>query len=149
MREKTHAHRNLVDDVSDEAKQKRLAKMIEHFLEVQLQVSTEEIGRYHLVLVDGTGKKPQQLKGKTDTYRTVVFESSGKAKQVRSLRDIRSPADQQTEADVNKGDYVLVRVASCSPTTLKADLVGKIEMARFFELSGGAPFFALPPEQQI
>ena len=35
MREKTHAHRNYKDDVSEEVKQRRLKQMIDTFVEVQ------------------------------------------------------------------------------------------------------------------
>ncbi len=149
MREKTHAHRNLQDDVPEPVKQQRLAQMIDHFLQVQLQVSREEIGRYHLVLVDGPGKKPNQLKGKTDTYRTTLFDCSAQAGLIRSLRDVRQPEAAADRGEVKKGDYVLVKVTDCSPTSLKGQLVGKVEMNRFFELSAGLPFFTLAEERLL
>jgi tRNA A37 methylthiotransferase MiaB len=57
MREKTHAHRRMADNVPEDVKQARLVKMIELFKKVQLQKQLEEIGSKHLVLIDGKGKK--------------------------------------------------------------------------------------------
>ena len=33
-----------------------------------------EVGTYHLVLIDSQGKKPNQLKGRTDTNKTVILQ---------------------------------------------------------------------------
>ena len=57
MREKTHAHRRMQDNVPDEVKKERLQKMIEVFKKAQLHKQKQEIGRHHLVMIDGFGKK--------------------------------------------------------------------------------------------
>lgn len=41
------------DDVPHEVKQERLRKMIDTFRKFQLEKSRLEVGRHHLVLVDG------------------------------------------------------------------------------------------------
>jgi tRNA A37 methylthiotransferase MiaB len=45
MREKTHAHRNMVDDVPEEIKKDRLKRMIDVFLKNQWEASKKDIGR--------------------------------------------------------------------------------------------------------
>ena len=57
MREKTHAHRKMVDDVPENIKQARLAEMIQVFKTNQLIKQKEDIGRYHLMLIDGISKR--------------------------------------------------------------------------------------------
>lgn len=62
MREKTHAHRSMTDDVPENVKQNRLQRMIDTFLKAQLEITKKEIGRYHLVLIDGPGKRQDNSK---------------------------------------------------------------------------------------
>ena len=45
MREKTHAHRRMQDDVPPEIKQARLQRMIDTFLKYQYERSEAEIGK--------------------------------------------------------------------------------------------------------
>lgn len=45
MREKTHAHRNYQDDISQDIKQKRLEEMIDVFHKNQEEITKKEIGR--------------------------------------------------------------------------------------------------------
>lgn len=76
MREKTHAHRRMEDNVPEAVKQARLVQMIDTFKRIQLEKQFEEIGRKHLVLVDGKGKKGDQWSGLTDTMKRAVFAGS-------------------------------------------------------------------------
>ena len=74
MREKTHAHRAMKDNVPETVKKERLSKMIEVFKKNQLVKQKEDIGKYHLVMIDGFGKKgPTQLSGLTDCNKRAVF----------------------------------------------------------------------------
>ena len=57
MRERTHAHRRMQDNVPAEVKQERLVRMINTFKRIQLEVQMSEVGKQHLVLVDSKGKK--------------------------------------------------------------------------------------------
>jgi tRNA A37 methylthiotransferase MiaB len=56
MREKTHAHRKLQDDVPNEVKQARLVRMIETHQAILREKQKEEIGNEHLVFIDKHGK---------------------------------------------------------------------------------------------
>lgn len=78
MRDKTHANRTMVDDVSEEIKSRRLSEIIETFhLHVHAKTSAEELGQYRLVLVEGMAKKSKEgnilLSGRTGHNKRVVF----------------------------------------------------------------------------
>jgi hypothetical protein len=55
LREKTHAHRKLSDDVSHEVKQRRLREVIDTFYSLAREKNQLEVGKTHLVLVEGVG----------------------------------------------------------------------------------------------
>jgi len=56
MREKTHAHRRMQDNVPENVKKERLTLMIDTFKKNQIIKQKAEIGREHLVLIDGYGR---------------------------------------------------------------------------------------------
>ena len=56
MREKTHAHRRMQDNVPEAVKKERLTKMIDTFKRNQMIKQKAEIGKEHLVLIDGFGR---------------------------------------------------------------------------------------------
>ena len=89
-----------------------------------------EIGRTHIVLVDGDGKKDNQLKGRTDTYRTVVFDN----------REVGMRDGSEGLRKVKKGDYVMATVKDCTSGTLHCDLVSRVTFKDFFEFSNNRPF---------
>lgn len=67
MREKTAAHRRYTDDVLPEIKQKRLEKMIKMFRYHADRLNRAQIGKVHLVLVEGHSKRSRnQLAGRND-----------------------------------------------------------------------------------
>lgn len=70
MREKTHAHRNYQDDVPEQVKKRRLKEMIDTFVEVQAPLNEAEVGKTHLLLMEGKAKREKGvLLGKTDNYK--------------------------------------------------------------------------------
>jgi MiaB/RimO family radical SAM methylthiotransferase len=69
MREKTFAHRKLVDDVPEEVKNERLARMIKLFQEEQMSKMKSQLGNKEILLVSGKGKKKGQLKGFSGKFR--------------------------------------------------------------------------------
>ncbi|KAK9164250.1 hypothetical protein Syun_005152 [Stephania yunnanensis] len=75
LREKTHAHRNYVDDVPDDVKQRRLTELIETFRETTGQCYDSQIGTIQLVLVEGPNKRAPEteLIGKSDRGHKVYF----------------------------------------------------------------------------
>jgi tRNA A37 methylthiotransferase MiaB len=148
MRDKTHAMRTMADDVPEEVKKVRLQKMIDVFIGAQLERSKMEIGRVHMVLVDGVGKKPGQLKGKTDTYRTVIFETS-ENEQYKTITGSQStssgliiPKFDESRSKISTGDHVLVEITGCTSGTLFGKPLSKSTFNGFFHLSNNMPFIS-------
>lgn len=56
MREKTSAHRNFVDDVPEDVKKRRLMEGIDSYRKNLDLITLNEVGRIHLMLVDGNSK---------------------------------------------------------------------------------------------
>ena len=118
MRERTHAHRRMQDNVPEDVKKARLIRMIELFKDKQLVVQKREIGSKHLVLVDGKGRRGEhQLSGLTDTMKRAVFDE---------------------EADLyKKGDFVLCNVTDATQNTLFCEPIDHMSIDKYFELFNG------------
>ncbi|HKJ45226.1 MAG TPA: tRNA (N6-isopentenyl adenosine(37)-C2)-methylthiotransferase MiaB [Balneolales bacterium] len=109
-RERTLANRKYKDDVPDEVKKRRLTEIINQQQSIQEENNKKEIGRTHLVLVEGTSKRSdEQLNGRTDTNKMVVF-------------------DRQ---HYEKGDYVEVEITDCTAATLMAKPIRKKTLTEF------------------
>ncbi|XP_018563082.1 CDK5RAP1-like protein [Anoplophora glabripennis] len=111
MREKTTAHRRFKDDVSPEIKQKRLERMIQVFRQIALKLNRTQIGKTHLVLVEGYSRRSKNfLKGRNDqnirvilpANETVPFKNGGSGR------------------EIIPGDYVAVHVNDANSQVLKA-----------------------------
>lgn len=110
-RERTLAHRKFEDDVPEEVKKRRLSEIITQQMDIQKVRNQEEIGNRHLVLVEGTSKKSEeQLSGRTDTNKIVVFDRK----------------------DFEPGDYVEVEVTDSTSATLLAKPIKKSSITEFF-----------------
>ncbi|MDX1637586.1 MAG: tRNA (N6-isopentenyl adenosine(37)-C2)-methylthiotransferase MiaB [Balneolaceae bacterium] len=109
-RGRTLAQRKYEDNVPEDVKKRRLTEIIEQQMEIQEKRNRQEIGRRHLVLVEGTSKRSdEQLKGRTDTNKMVVFDRH----------------------DFEKGDYVEVEITDCTSATLMGDVVRRSSIAEF------------------
>jgi tRNA-2-methylthio-N6-dimethylallyladenosine synthase len=110
-RERTLAHRKYKDDVPEEVKKKRLSEIITQQMAIQEKRNKTEIGKIHLVLAEGTSKKSdEQLSGRTDTNKMVVF-------------------DRQ---HYKKGDYVAVEITDCTSATLLGKPLYKTSIREFY-----------------
>ena len=110
-RERTLAHRKYEDDVPEKEKKRRLSEIITQQMNIQGERNKEEIGKRHLVLVEGTSKKSEeQMSGRTDTNKICVFD----------------------RRDFEPGDYVEVEITDCTSATLIADPIKKSSIAEFF-----------------
>ena len=118
MREKTRAHRQLVDDVPQDIKLRRLQEVVETFRRVALDTSLERdvldaCGDpvLHKVLVEGVSKRSTedavQLTGKNDGFKRCVFDS------------VPLPDGSL----VQPGDYVLVKCETPAVSTLQTELI--------------------------
>ncbi|CAD7700704.1 unnamed protein product [Ostreobium quekettii] len=128
QRDKTHAARHLEDDVPQPVKARRLAEVIQVFRETMFGKNEKEVGRTHLVLVEGEAKKSEEmLTGRTCTMKRVIFPK------------ISVPASQHGcggEAVPQPGDYVSVDVVSAQSSTLTARPLARTTLREFHSLHG-------------
>nr|CAH7762965.1 unnamed protein product [Callosobruchus chinensis] len=110
MRERTTAHRRFKDDVPANVKQRRLERMIQLHRQHALKLNTAQIGKNHLVLIEGLSKKSKQhFQGRNDQNVRVIlpanemvpFKDGGGAREIKS------------------GDYVAVYVNAANSQILK------------------------------
>jgi tRNA-2-methylthio-N6-dimethylallyladenosine synthase len=93
----TLAERRFEDDVPLETKKRRLQEMIDMHRIHSLQSMQRDVGKTFKVLVEGTSKKSEDdLFGRTDQNKVVVFP----------------------KGNLKKGEYVNVKVESCTAGTL-------------------------------
>ena len=97
----TIAAKNFPDDVPPELKTRRLNEIIALQNELSLESNRREIGKIHKVLVEGPSKRnPDELCGRASNNKMCVFPD--KTHKV--------------------GDYVMVKVLSCTSATLLCEL---------------------------
>ncbi len=100
----TFAHENLVDDIPEELKTARLTEIINLQTKLSAASNTRDVGKEFEVLVEGESKRSaEQMFGRTSHNKVVVFDRH----------------------DIKVGDYVTVKVTSCSSATLLGVVVGK------------------------
>ena len=93
----TLAARRFEDDIPEAIKKKRLQEMVDLHRIHSLQSMQRDIGKTCKVLVEGFSKKTQnELQGRSDHNKVVVFP----------------------KANFKKGDYVMVKIDSCTAGTL-------------------------------
>ncbi len=101
-REGTYAHKNLVDDISEEVKTARLTQIIELQNELSAASNSRDVGREVEVLVEGVSKRSdEQMFGRTSQNKVVIFDRGA----------------------TKVGEYVWVRILSSSSATLKGELI--------------------------
>lgn len=157
MRGKTHAHRQLQDDVPEQVKSRRLQEIIDVFrTNVQQRNENREVGRLRLVLMEGESKKskPEAVTwhGRTDQNKRVVFPMNDNPscladKDVRALlQRLKSSTDGESlGADVlddysfstekmKPGDYAVVHVTEARGHTLRGRLLWRTTLSTFAEM---------------
>jgi tRNA-2-methylthio-N6-dimethylallyladenosine synthase len=98
VRPGTAAAKTLSDDVPEESKKERLARMIKLQNKISLAKNKADIGKIFEVLVEGRSKRSEEmLYGRTQQSKVVVFPA-GNAK---------------------RGDFVMVEITEASSATLK------------------------------
>jgi tRNA-2-methylthio-N6-dimethylallyladenosine synthase len=103
----TPAAKKLADDIPADVKQRRLAEIISLQLKLSETRNQLAIGKVHKVLVEGFSKRSEDfLQGRNDQNKVVIF-----------------PKEHSNGATFRKGDYVMVKVTSCSSATLKGEAV--------------------------
>ncbi|KAH7566342.1 hypothetical protein JRO89_XS08G0140600 [Xanthoceras sorbifolium] len=125
MRERTHAHRNYVDDVLDDIKQRRLTELIEAFRESTGQCFDLQVGTVQLVLIEGPNKRAPdtELMGKSDRGHKVSFINVPLPDRNNSISDERNPV---------VGDFVEVRITKSSRASLFGEALAITKLSTFY-----------------
>ncbi|CAI2359468.1 unnamed protein product [Moneuplotes crassus] len=131
LRERTHAHRRMEDNVPEDVKQERLRAMIDVFKKNQLLKQMDEVGKYHLMLIDGVSKRSDtQFTGLTDTNKRVVIDNSLKVHE--SWKDYTSSAGSSLDlTSPSVGDFVKVKIEDASQNTLFGTPICKSSISDF------------------
>nr|CAI5853969.1 unnamed protein product [Callosobruchus analis] len=110
MRERTTAHRRFKDDVPADVKQRRLERMIQLHRQHALKLNTAQIGKNHLVLIEGLSKKSKQyFQGRNDQNVRVILPAN----------EMVPWRDGGGAREIRSGDYVAVYVNAANSQTLK------------------------------
>ncbi len=76
-RQHTIASRKYPDDVPEEEKTSRITRLVDMQKKIALKKNQQHLGQVFEVLVEGKGKKPNQLLGRNDGNKIVVFPDNG------------------------------------------------------------------------
>ncbi|KAI9223488.1 hypothetical protein BC828DRAFT_375823 [Blastocladiella britannica] len=139
MREKTHAHRRLTDDVSDADKHRRLAEIIDaHYSTAKAKHGRELVGSRVLVLVEGLSRRQRTrqnaaaaIGAEEDGYDDgAVQQWAGRAENnLRVHFDL--PANAPVEEEL-RGKYAEVVVESATGASLTGRYVGVSSVREFY-----------------
>jgi tRNA-2-methylthio-N6-dimethylallyladenosine synthase len=102
-RPKTLAERKYADDVPESVKKRRLAEVVDLQRASSKSRTEMGVGKTHEVLIEGFSKKSEEMLMGRNSQTTVVVVPKGEHK---------------------KGDYVLVKAHSCTPSTLIGEVIG-------------------------
>ncbi len=100
----TFASKHYPDDVPEEVKLRRLNEIIDLQQSLSLESNRRDVGKVFEILAEGKSKKGNdQYFGRNTQNKVVVFDN---------------PAGEDGQRPVSPGDYVKVRVESCTAATL-------------------------------
>ncbi len=102
-RKQTIASRKYPDDVTEEEKTSRITRLVDLQREMSLRRNELHLGQVFEVLVEGKSKRPDQLMGRSDGNKIVVFPDNG----------------------AKRGDLVNVKIDEVTANTLIGEEVGK------------------------
>jgi len=157
LRDRTHAAHKMEDDVPEEVKKRRLQEMIETWRSdttcrneqnerdfvPSFGVPGAKIvpGRLHLVLVEGAAKRPLRsaagveqaaLTGRTDTNKRILFTDQPVELLEASAWGLGGSSGMFTQgAQLNPGDYAVVRVTGVAGHTLRGEPLAKTTLGEW------------------
>jgi MiaB/RimO family radical SAM methylthiotransferase len=141
LRERTHAAHKLSDDVPEAVKLARLQEVIATFREVAAADNQAEVGRVHLVLVEGESKRSTaaapEWTGRSDTNKRVVVAAPPAGVLPPSLGVALAEATGAAErwCGIQPGQYIAVRVVRAGVTTLSAVPLAVTTLSEFAALA--------------
>lgn len=150
MRNKTHAHRTMEDNVPADVKSRRLQEIIDTFrINVQLKNERVEQGKLRLVLLEGQAKRqthPGMITwhGRTDQNKRIMLpidesvgvmnESQARLILQQSLDGFATDLPPTERSNVEAGDYAVVEVTEVKGHTLRGKLLWKSTLAGFADM---------------
>lgn len=100
----TLAQRRYKDDVPEEVKKRRLMEVIEVQNRLSLESNKKDVGKTFSVLIEGTSKRSDEhWMGRTSQNKVLIFPKEN--------------------FELNKGDYVTVKVTECTKATLLGQII--------------------------
>jgi len=100
----TLAARRYTDDVSEDVKKRRLTEIVTLQNELSLKSNQADLGKTFKVLIEGDSKRSEQdWMGRNSQNKVIVFPKN--------------------EKPLKKGDYVTVKVTSCTQATLLGEMM--------------------------
>jgi len=100
----TLAQRRYDDDVPEEIKKRRLIEIVELQNRLSLESNEKDIGKTFYVLIEGDSKKSAaDWMGRNTQNKVIVFPKG--------------------DVNLQKGDYVMVKVTDCTKATLLGEIV--------------------------
>lgn len=146
-RDKTFAARHLKDDVASEVKARRLQEVMNTYKSVLNERNKGEVGKVHLVLVEGPARKePEKWMGKTCTMKKVKFDDlrvsdglkdGGDPSEVAASTSLPAlRAFERAQVKIGPGDYVAVRIVDVCGGTLVAQPLAKTTIREFSGVFG-------------
>lgn len=132
MRGKTHASKHYDDNVPEKVKIQRLQELIHEYRKGLEEMALQEIGRRHIVLVEGPSKRSNsQLTGRTDSFKRVVFDDKNV---FDSYKGYNSP-DAAARVPIRPGDYVAIEIIPGGKgATLHAKALARTTIKEFISL---------------
>ncbi|XP_037519699.1 mitochondrial tRNA methylthiotransferase CDK5RAP1 [Rhipicephalus sanguineus] len=110
LREKTHAHRRLEDNVPLDVKKRRVGEVLSLFRHHAKELFEQQISTHQLVLVEGASRRsPEDMAGRNDNNVKVVFP--------KIL--VPEHPSSSVKKQIQPGDYVVVQIQDCSSQVLK------------------------------
>ncbi|KAL3942502.1 MAG: hypothetical protein SGBAC_003314 [Bacillariaceae sp.] len=150
MRDKTHAHRTMDDNVPKDVKSRRLTELIDTYrTNVQAKNERVEQGKLRLVLLEGEAKRQTYpgmttWSGRTDQNKRIMFpinESVGTIDESHARLILQQSIDGSTtglppmeRSSVTAGDYAVVEVTEVKGHTLRGKLLWKSTLAGFADM---------------
>ena len=141
-REPTHAAKKYVDDVPQDVKARRLQELIAVHRQGVVQAAEEEVGRRHLVLVEGVSRRSEAfLTGRTDTFKRVIFRdtfvSDGYFSATQHGHSMVG-GDLGGNVRVQPGEYVVVQVVAGGGGTLRGVALARTTLQQFVSVHKSA-----------
>jgi tRNA-2-methylthio-N6-dimethylallyladenosine synthase len=100
----TLAAKRYTDDIPEDVKKRRLQEIVDVQYQLSLNSNKRDVGNTYEVLIEGNSKKDDTCwMGRSSHNKVIVFP--------------------KLNHELNKGDYVLVKVNSCTKGTLIGEIV--------------------------